>query len=62
MTVIIYFQLETLINRERELLLCNVKEAGLDLLRKRQLPPLLDIILTDATEDDDKKSTLFNIH
>ncbi|XP_062538956.1 IQ and ubiquitin-like domain-containing protein isoform X2 [Armigeres subalbatus] len=42
---------ETLFDRERQLLLCNVKEAGLDLLRKRQLPLLMDIISTDVTKE-----------
>ncbi|XP_065092122.1 IQ motif and ubiquitin-like domain-containing protein [Ochlerotatus camptorhynchus] len=50
-------ELETLLQRERQLLICNVKETGLDLLRKRQLTLLMDIISTDKTEDTDSKKS-----
>ncbi|XP_058467871.1 IQ and ubiquitin-like domain-containing protein [Malaya genurostris] len=41
-------ELEALLQRERQLLICNVKDAGLDLLRERQLKLFMDIIIGDT--------------
>ncbi|XP_058813955.1 IQ and ubiquitin-like domain-containing protein [Topomyia yanbarensis] len=43
-------ELETLLQRERQLLICNVNNTGLDLLRKRQLTLLMDVITGDKKD------------
>ncbi|EDS39101.1 conserved hypothetical protein [Culex quinquefasciatus] len=47
-------QLESLLQRERQLLICNVNQNGLDLLRKRQLTLVMDIITSDKNESPAK--------
>ncbi|XP_038104266.1 IQ and ubiquitin-like domain-containing protein [Culex quinquefasciatus] len=47
-------ELESLLQRERQLLICNVNQNGLDLLRKRQLTLVMDIITSDKNESPAK--------
>ncbi|XP_055593135.1 IQ and ubiquitin-like domain-containing protein [Uranotaenia lowii] len=47
-------ELETLLQRERQLLLCKVDESSMDLLRKRQLILMMDIIQYDKFKQEKK--------
>ncbi|XP_055523710.1 IQ and ubiquitin-like domain-containing protein [Wyeomyia smithii] len=50
-------ELETLLERERQLLISNIDDTGLDLLRKRQLTLLMDIIIHENGESHRKHNT-----